>query len=116
MGKQTLMDELNRRFGTALEAVAVSKDETKAFVLVFGGQQVGLADMTEFTKIGQYDVEYHGFDTYDRAFLIFLRKCGGDLQLIVDEKHSLGKLVRKTTDPKIPKFQLPKARVQDYLV
>jgi len=116
MGKQTLMEVLKRRFGTALEAVAVSKDETKAFVLVLGGQQFGLADMAEFGKIGQYDVEFHGFDSYDLAFLIFLRKCNGDVQFVLDEKHLLGKLVSKTTDPKIPKFQLPKARVQDYLV
>jgi len=116
MGKQTLMEVLNRRFGTTLEAVAVSKDETKAFVLVLGGQQVGLADTVEFRKIGQYDVEYHGSDSYDRAFLIFLRKCSGDVQFILDEKHSLGKLVRKTTDPNVPKFQLPKAKLRDYLV
>ena len=115
MDKQTLMELLKRRFGTTLEAVAVSKDETRVFVLVRRGQQVGL-DMTEFTRIGQYGVEYHGFDTYDRAFLMFLTKCGGDVQLIFDEKHLLEKWVRKTTDPKIPKFQLPKARVRDYLV
>ena len=116
MDKLTLMEVLKGRFGMTLEAVAVSKDETEAFVLVSGGQQVGLADIAEFTKIGQYGVEYQGFDTYDRAFLMFLRKCGGDVQIIFDGKNLLGKLVRKTTDPKIPKFQLPKARVRDYLV
>ena len=115
MDKQALMEVLKSRFGAALEAVVVSKNETRAFVLVLGGQQVGL-DMADFTKIGQYDVEYHGIDTYDRAFLMFLRKCDGGVQLIFDEKHLLGKLVRKTTDPKIPKFQPPKARVRDYLV
>lgn len=116
MGKQTLIEVLNGRFGTTLEAVAVSKDETKAFVLVSEGQQIGVVDTARLRKIGQYAVEYHGSDSYDRAFLVFLRKCSGDVQFILDEKHSLGKLVRKATDPKVPKFQLPKARLRDYLV
>jgi len=115
MDKQTLMEVLKRRFGATLQAVALSKDETRAFVLVLEGQQAGLADMAEFTKIGQYEVQYHTFDTYDRAFLMFLRACGGNVRLILDEKHLLGKLIRKTTDPKTPKFQPPKARVRDYL-
>jgi hypothetical protein len=116
MDKKTFVEILKGRFGTTLEAVAVSKDNTRAFVITSGGQQDGFLDTAEFSKIGQYDVEYHKLDTCDNAFLIFLRKSGGDVRLFFDEKQWLGRLMSKATDPKTPRFQLPKARVQDYLV
>jgi hypothetical protein len=116
MDKETFVEVLKDRFGAALEAVAVSKDDTRAFVLTSGGQQDGFLDTEEFSKIGQYYVEFHRLDTYDNAFLIFLRKSGGDVRLFFDEKQWLGRLMSKATDPKIPRFQLPKARMQDCLV
>jgi hypothetical protein len=116
MDKEAFVEILKDRFGAALEAVAVSKDDTRAFVLTSGGQQDGFLDSGEFSKIGQYDVEFCRLDTYDNAFLIFLRRSGGDVRLFFDEKQWLGRLMSKATDPNTPRFELPKARIQDYLI
>lgn len=114
MEHETLLEVLKNKFGTTLEAVAVSKDEKKAFVLVRGERPANSIEIEQHKKIGQFDVEYYGLDNYDHDFLIFLGKCNRDVQFIFD-KHWLGKSIRRTADPKLPKFQIPRARPRDFL-
>ena len=99
MQHETLLEVLKSKFGTTLEVVAVSNDEKRAFVLVHGEPQTGSTHIEQMRKIGQYDVEYHGFDSYEHDSVTFLEKCGKDAQFIFD-KHWQGKSVRKPADPK----------------
>ena len=99
MEHETLLEALKSKFGTTLETVAVTKDEKKAFVLIHGEPLASSMDIEQYRKIGQFDVEYHGFDRHDNDYLMFLEKCGKDMQLIFD-KHWLGKSIRKPADPR----------------
>jgi hypothetical protein len=99
MEHEILLEVLKSKFGTTLEAVAVSNDGKKAVVLLHGEPRAGSTSVEQDRKIGQYDVEYHGFDSYDHDSLTFQEKCSKDAQFIFD-KHWLGKSIRKPADPK----------------
>jgi hypothetical protein len=99
MEHETLLEALKNKFGTTLEKVAVTKDEKKAFVLIHGERRASSMDIEQYRKIGQFDVEYHGFDRNDNDYLTFREKCRKDVQLIFD-KHWLRKSIRKPADPK----------------
>jgi hypothetical protein len=79
MDKETFVETSKGRFGTTLEAAAVSKGETRALILIREGQQDRFVDTEEFSKIGQYGAECHGPDIFDNAFSILLRNNGGDI-------------------------------------
>ena len=99
MEHETLLEVLKTKFGTTLEAVAVSKNQKKAFVLVHGEWRGSSVYMKQYRKIGQFEVEYYGFDNYDHDSSIFLGKFSRDVQFIFD-KHLPGKSTRKPADPK----------------
>jgi hypothetical protein len=63
---RVLLELLKNRFGARLEAVIVSKDGTKAFVIIDGMQQ---AEERRMERINSYDVEFHGPDTAKPDFV-----------------------------------------------
>ncbi len=83
------LKRIQQRFGPRLEAVIISKDETRAFVIVRDAQS---REERSKERIDTYDMELHGLQTAEPDFLA---GWSSDSKILYDKNDWKSKLLIK---------------------